>query len=40
MINPKVELIVNKIKEFTTNGVWTADNTENEVDLVIFATGF
>ena len=35
-----VELLTDKIEEITPRGVRTADGTEHEADVVIYATGF
>ncbi|MCW2628890.1 NAD(P)/FAD-dependent oxidoreductase [Mycobacterium sp.] len=38
--NPKTEVITDGIVRFTPRGMVTADGTEREVDVVVFATGF
>ncbi|MET3934769.1 NAD(P)/FAD-dependent oxidoreductase [Arthrobacter sp. OAP107] len=35
-----VELVTEKITEFTPNGIRTADGVEHEFDVIIYATGF
>jgi cation diffusion facilitator CzcD-associated flavoprotein CzcO len=38
--NPKTEVITERIERFTPHGIVTADGTERDVDVVVFATGF
>ena len=38
--NPKTEVVTDGIARFTPRGIVTADGTEREVDVVVFATGF
>jgi cation diffusion facilitator CzcD-associated flavoprotein CzcO len=38
--NPKTEVVTDGITRFTPHGIVTADGTEREVDVVVFATGF
>jgi cation diffusion facilitator CzcD-associated flavoprotein CzcO len=38
--NPKTEVVTDGIARFTPHGIVTADGTEREVDVVVFATGF
>jgi cation diffusion facilitator CzcD-associated flavoprotein CzcO len=38
--NPKTEVVTDCIARFTPRGIVTADGTERDVDVVVFATGF
>src|SRR5258707_13539477 len=38
--NPKTEVITDGIARFTPRGIVTADGTQREADVVVFATGF
>jgi cation diffusion facilitator CzcD-associated flavoprotein CzcO len=38
--NPKTEVVTDGIARFTPTGIVTADGTERDVDVVVFATGF
>ncbi|HXO51021.1 MAG TPA: NAD(P)/FAD-dependent oxidoreductase [Mycobacterium sp.] len=38
--NPKTEVVTDGIARFTARGIVTADGTEREADVVVFATGF
>ncbi|KWX62861.1 NAD(P)/FAD-dependent oxidoreductase [Mycobacterium sp. NAZ190054] len=38
--DPRTEVITDRIARFTARGIVTADGTEREADVVVFATGF
>jgi len=38
--NPRTEVVTDAIARFTPRGIVTADGTERELDVVVFATGF
>ena len=38
--DPRTEVITDRIARFTPTGIVTADGTEREADVVVFATGF
>ncbi|MGY4710152.1 flavin-containing monooxygenase [Mycolicibacterium sp. CBM1] len=38
--DPKTTLVTDKISRITPSGIVTADGTEREVDVIVFATGF
>ena len=38
--DPKTQLITDHISRITPNGIVTADGTEHQVDVIVYATGF